>query len=205
MPPQVNLSTNQPKDKTMDTNEPTNPTIGAAITAPHTREPKELRIKLPKPFTGNHANLQCFIQDCAVYLKINESIYGHNDKWIAFMLLLLESDKPAIWKEQYLTSVMTDTSLNFSLFGDFLTNFRKAFEDVNQVNEAMNDLGRIQQGNKRAEEHTTIFWLLVGKARISSVKNPNHQVLIDLYQKSLKLKLAKRIMSIEHIPNTIKE
>ena len=121
------------------------------------------------------------------------------------MLLLLDSGEPAMWKEQYLNSVIQEGHLRFTTFGEFLITFTKAFRDIDQVNEAMNDLGRIRQGNKGAEEHTTTFRLLVGKARITSHENLNHQVLIDLYQKSLKPKLVERIMSMEHIPDTIEE
>jgi len=54
----------QTQDETMD-----NPTI--AYVEPQSRDAKELRINLPKPFNGNRSNLNRFIQDCAVYLKIN--------------------------------------------------------------------------------------------------------------------------------------
>lgn len=145
------------------------------------------------------------MQDCTVYLKINESIYNHDDKQIAFMLLLLDSGEPALWKEQYLNSVMKDDELNFITFGNFLKAFGKAFQDINWINKAINNLGQIKQENKGAEEHNTTFWLLVRKARIFSLKNLNNWVLIDLYQKSLKPKIFKRIMSMENISETIEE
>ena len=84
----------QPQDEEMY-----HPTIGTAITEPRARESKELRINLPKPFTSNRSNLQRFIQDCAVYLKINQDVYNNNDKKIAFVLSLLDSGEPAMWKE----------------------------------------------------------------------------------------------------------
>ena len=62
-----------------------------------------------------------------------------------------------MWKEQYLNSVMTDDSIDFNTFEEFMADFRKAFQDVDQVNEAMNNLGQIRQGNRGAEEHTTTF------------------------------------------------
>jgi len=54
----------QPQDEPMD-----NPII--AYTESRPREAKELCINLPKPFNGNRSNLNRFIQDCAIYLKIN--------------------------------------------------------------------------------------------------------------------------------------
>jgi len=95
MPPQVNPTTNQSEDKSMY-DQLTNPTISTAITAPRVREPKELCIHLSKPFNSNHSNLNCFIQDCSVYLKINQAIYNDNDKQITFMLSLLDSEEPVL-------------------------------------------------------------------------------------------------------------
>jgi len=121
------------------------------------------------------------------------------------MLSLLDSGEPAMWKEQFVKSIMDGDEINFPIYEEFLAAFKKAFKDVDQVNKALNDLGRLRQGNKGAEEHTTTFRLLVGKAGISSARNPNHRVLINLYQKSLKPKLVERIMSMENIPKTIEE
>jgi len=201
MPPRVNP--NQTKDQEMYGEQLTNPVIGATTTKP--KEAKELCINLPKPFNGNRSHLSRFIQDCTLYLKINKSVYDNDDKRIAFMLSLLDSGEPAMWKEQYLNSIMRKTTIYFPTFEEFLEQFRKAFKGVDQVNEAMNKLGQIRQGNRGAEEHTTTFWLLVGKAGIVTNSNLNHLVLIDLYQKSLKPAIIEKIMSMENIPDTIEE
>ena len=79
-----------------------------------------------------------------------------------------------MWKEQFVKSIMDEDEIDFPMYEEFLAAFKKAFKDVDQVNEALNDLGRLRQGNKGAEEHTTTFRLLVGKAGISSERNPNH-------------------------------
>jgi len=110
-----------------------------------------------------------------------------------------------MWKEQYLNLIMQKTTIYFPTFEEFLEQFKKAFKDVDQVNKAMNELGQIQQGNKGVEEHTTTFRLLVGKAGIANNNNPNHLVLIDLYRRSLKPAIVKKIMSMENIPDTIEE
>jgi len=94
-----------------------------------------------KPFNGNRSYLSRFIQDCALYLKINKAIYNNNNKCIAFMLSLLDSGEPAMWKEQYLNLIMQGSTIYFPTFEEFLKQFKKAFKDVDQVNEAMNKLG----------------------------------------------------------------
>jgi len=124
----------QPQDEPMD-----NPTI--AYTKPRPQEAKELHINLPKPFNGNRSNLNRFIQDCAVYLKINRNVYDDDDKKIAFMLSLLDSREPAMWKEQFIKSTMDGDEIDFLMYKEFLQLFKNTFKDVDQVNEAMNDLG----------------------------------------------------------------
>jgi len=180
-------------------------TIGTATAIPQTRDAKELRINLPKPFDSNRLKLQQFTQDCAVYLMINKKVYDDDDKKIAFVLSLLESGEPAMWKEQFIRSRMDGDDIEFPMYEEFMTAFKNTFRNVDQVNEALSDLGRLRQGDKGAEEHTMTFRLLVGKAGISSKRNPNHRVLINLYQKSLKPKLIERIMTMERIPKTIDE
>jgi len=126
----------QPQDENMD-----HPTI--AYTEPQPRDAKELRINLPKSFNGNRSNLNRFIQDCTVYLKINRKVYNDNDKKIAFVLSLLDSGEPAMWKEQFVKSCMDGSEIDFPLYEDFLGLFKQAFKDVDQVNEALNELGRL--------------------------------------------------------------
>jgi len=110
---QAGPQVHQPQDEPMD-----NPTI--AYTEPQPREAKELRINLPKPFNGNRSNLNRFIQDCAVYLKINRNVYNDDDKKIAFMLSLLDSGEPAMWKEQFIKSAMDGDEIDFPMYKEFL-------------------------------------------------------------------------------------
>ena len=73
-----------------------------------------------------------------------------------------------MWKEQFVKSAMDGDEIDFPMYEEFLQLFKSAFKDVDQVNEAMNDLGQLRQGNKTAEEHTTTFRLLVGKAPVAT-------------------------------------
>ena len=46
---------------------------------------KELRINYPTEFDGNRENLENFLQDCHLYLGINDEIYNNDLKKIVFM------------------------------------------------------------------------------------------------------------------------
>jgi len=79
-------------------------------------------------------------------LKINRDIYNNDDKKIAFVLSLLDSGEPAMWKEQFIKSIMDEDDIDFPMYEEFLTAFKNAFKDVDQVNEALNNLGQLRQG-----------------------------------------------------------
>ena len=46
----------------------------------------EIKLNLPKVFTGKQNNLNKFLQDMTLYLSINKEIYDKDEKKIAFML-----------------------------------------------------------------------------------------------------------------------
>ena len=47
---------------------------------------KEIRIGLPTPFDGKRENLISFINECALYIDLNEAIYNTDMKRVIFIL-----------------------------------------------------------------------------------------------------------------------
>ena len=47
---------------------------------------KEYNINQPTQFTGNQMKIENFVQECDVYLNINDTIYDTNAVKIAFIL-----------------------------------------------------------------------------------------------------------------------
>ncbi|PPR07176.1 hypothetical protein CVT24_010132 [Panaeolus cyanescens] len=67
----------------MDTD---NPQPTSPVESHSNTSEKELRIGLPTPFSGDRSKLASFIQDCKLYLTINEGLYHNDERKIAFVL-----------------------------------------------------------------------------------------------------------------------
>ena len=72
----------------------------AELSISNMEKQKEIRINLPKAFSGKRTEYKRFIQDCLIYTAINRSIYDHDDKKIAFMLSFMNDGDAAAWKEE---------------------------------------------------------------------------------------------------------
>jgi len=49
---------------------------------------------------------QEFLQECLVYLGIHEGVYNNDAKKIAFVLSFMMEKEAALWKEQYIQSLI---------------------------------------------------------------------------------------------------
>jgi hypothetical protein len=59
---------------------------------------KELGLMKPKPFTGKRSKVENFLEDCDVYLELNNKVYDTDAKKIGFVLSLMDSDEVLLWK-----------------------------------------------------------------------------------------------------------
>ena len=66
------------------------------------RSRKEYGINQPTPFTGNRTKIENFVQECDVYLNINDNIYDNEPAKVAFELSFLTEGEAQKWKEQYI-------------------------------------------------------------------------------------------------------
>ena len=84
---------------------------------------KEIKMNYPKIFMGNRDELKRFIQDCDLYMIINNKVYDSDMKKIGFVLALMNDGDAASWKEQFIEEAITTCnaqSVPFTL-GAYLT------------------------------------------------------------------------------------
>ena len=62
----------------------------------------EIKLKLPKTFSGKQTNLNKFIQDVTLYLAVNQEVYNNDEKKIAFLLSYMTDRNAVSWKEEFL-------------------------------------------------------------------------------------------------------
>ena len=63
---------------------------------------KEYGLNQLTPFTGDRMKIQNFVQECAIYLAINEAVYNNKPSKVAFVLSFLTDNKALKWKERYI-------------------------------------------------------------------------------------------------------
>ncbi|PPQ88926.1 hypothetical protein CVT25_009292 [Psilocybe cyanescens] len=151
---------------------------------------KEIMINKPTVFNGDRTKSKSFIQDCYLYMDINDNIYNTDEKKIAFILLFCTEAEVKLWKEQYMTSRTRGTSPNQTIDWDtlatFLEKFHNAFTPVDKTRSAINDIKQLRQKpNERVEVVINRFKLLVGQANLGSESESDHAHLIGLFQRTI--------------------
>ena len=77
-------------------------------TAQNTTQKKEYNINRPTPFTGDRTKIKNFVQECDVYLNINQGTYDNDVAKIAFVLSFIMAGEAQKWKEQFIRSIMNN-------------------------------------------------------------------------------------------------
>ena len=172
-------------------------------TTQNTTQKKEYNINQPTPFTGDRNKIENFVQECDVYLNINQGIYDNNATKIAFVLSFITAGEAQKWKEQFIRSITNNQLMTFPTFGEFMTKLQDAFKVVNPIDMAMQKLVILQQGNRPIEELIMDFRLLIGDARLST-DSPSDQIhLIKMFMTYLNLQLKKKVIFGDIILKTI--
>ena len=183
-----------------------NPFSTTTDSTPTTVAPrKEYNINRPTPFTGDRAKIENFVQECDVYLNINDTIYDTDAAKIAFVLSFITAGEAQKWKEQFIRSITSNSRMTFPTFAIFMAKLQDAFKAVNPVDSAMQKLALLRQGNRPVEELITDFRLLVGDARLSTDSDSDQIHLIKMFMICLNPQLKKKIIFGEKIPKTIEE
>ena len=191
----------------MSTSEITNPEIDTTIVNEPEQEfspTKEVGISKPSSFNGDRRRVKEFIQECNVYLDINENIYKTDKLKVAFVLSLMNEKEARQWKAHFINRITRpDMKLDFPKFKDFLTLVQHAFKPADQAGEAMNKLELLRQGNRAVEEMITEFRLLCAEAELEEQSVSDNRHLIKLFANCLNGQLKKRILFGEVVPKTI--
>jgi hypothetical protein len=97
---------------------------------------KELRINYPTEFDGNRDNLENFLQDCQLYLAINEEVYNTDTKKIIFVLSFLKKGTALTWKESWAQEKLATTTQDLGTFTAFKDELKKAFSAADTEGDA---------------------------------------------------------------------
>ena len=100
---------------------------------------KEYGLNKPTPFSGDRTRVKAFLQECLIYININEDIYTMDKLKIGFVLSHTNEKEARDWRELYLKNLKDPVTgrLVYPTFGAFLTEVRKAFWSADRIQDAI--------------------------------------------------------------------
>jgi hypothetical protein len=109
---------------------------------------KEIGINKPTRFNGDQKKIKNFLNECILYLTVNERIHDTDAKKIAFILSYMTEKEALLWKQQYLerTLFQADGTITWPTFKSFYDKIKADFKYEDQIRTAMNQLETIRQG-----------------------------------------------------------
>ncbi|KAF8800337.1 hypothetical protein BYT27DRAFT_7048166, partial [Phlegmacium glaucopus] len=130
---------------------------------------KELNINKLTPFTSDRRKVKMFLQECRIYLTVNDKLYFEDGPKIAFILSFMNGGEAAQWKESWIDSItQDDRTISLPTLAEFYLTITEQFKEVNRTQDAdmidpinaIHKLTLLRQGKKSAEQLVTEFTLL---------------------------------------------
>jgi Retrotransposon gag protein len=173
---------------------------GASMNVDSKNGSKEIRINYPSEFDGNRENLENFLQDCHLYLAINEEIYNTDMKKIVFMLSFMKKGTASTWKESWTQEKLNTPTQDFGKIKDFIDELKKAFSAADTEGDARAKLRQLRQGKNTIDEYVAEFRILAGKAKMTDDK-----ALTEYFMEGINTGILQKIFASEQLPKTIQE
>ena len=164
----------------------------------------EIKLNMPKPFTGKREELKEFLQNCHLYLQVNKKKYDNDLAKIAFVLALMNDGDAAAWKEQLIDDAATvadanNTEFSLGTWKEFEQDLKETFKPYDvpgDTLEKMKEL-RMKHGDS-IDDHIAQFKMLVQASKIG----PDSPTVIDLFD-SLFVAFQNRLLTLEEPPTTL--
>ena len=157
---------------------------------PPAPRPTELKLALPKPFTGNREDLNGFLLDLNLYLTVNHEIYDTSFKKISYALSFMTSGDAKSWKDQYLEESNRGEYLNLGTWLEFTEALRESFEPYDAPGDTMDKIINLKKGDATIEDHIAKYKILLRKAKIPEDSPP----AIDYFLRSLPILLQRDLL-----------
>ena len=144
----------------------------------------EIKMNMPKQFTGKHEELKRFIQNCRIYLQINKKKYDTDIAKIGFVLALMNDGDVATWKEQVLDQatkvalVTPGAELDLGMYNAFEKALKETFQPFDTPGDALEQMKNLRMKQMDSiDDHIAKFKMLVVASKIGT----DSLVVIDLF------------------------
>ena len=168
---------------------------------------KEVKMAMPREFSGKQTDLNRFIMSCMAHLVVNKDIYHMDEKKIGFLSLLNDGEAGA-WKEQFIQEAFDEAMANggaemmFGTFPDFLKRLKEFFKPHTNATNALTQLRALQYKlGDNINEHITKFRMCLAQTKLD--KTNNSQATIEFFKETLPPQLLQRIYGGEMILETL--
>ena len=158
---------------------------------------KEVKMAMPREFSGRKTDLNRFIMSCMAHLVVKKDICQMDEKKISFLLSLF-NDKAGAWKEQFIQEAFDEAmtkggaEMTFGTFPDFLKRLKESFEPHNDTANALTQLRALQYKlRENIDEHITKFRMCLARTKLD--KANDSQATIEFFKGTLPLQLLQRI------------
>lgn len=184
-----------------------NLSLNSPTTRTITSSGSEVKLFMPKPFTGKRTELKRFLQDALVYLLVNKEIYDNDQKKVAFVLSFMTEGAAGFWKEDFLTRVFEDADKNnaepnLGTFSAFKKAVEESFSPYDAPGDAIDEMRKLRMTSQSSlDEHIARFKNLVTQSGLEA----DSVLAEDLFQKSLTLPLLRRLLNRANPPSTLSE
>ena len=160
----------------------------------------EICIGCPDKYDRKPETAQAWLHSVQLYLLINNALYYDDDRKIAYALLYMKKGSTATWAEVRCQQGFANQS--FGTFAAFKQDFKKAFSNINTVQEAMNWLSTtcIDSG-EQLQEYINKFKLNIIHAKYNEIKDT--ATLISYFKTGILTWIMQHIQGMDTIPATI--
>ena len=150
-------------------------------------------ISLPEKFDGVPGKFPAFLAQCELYMTLRPQAFPTDTLQVGFVISLL-TDDAAKWA----TPLLLQKSPLLQNYGEFVEEFRAAYEDPQKDETANRRIRRLHQGPDSVATYTNRFRLLAQDLAW------NEAALMDQFQEGLRDEVLDEVARVER-PKTLKD
>ena len=185
----------------MSHQQPSTSTVASTTTAAAPPRPQELKLGQLSIFNGNPKKARAWINNTQLYLLVNEDVYNHDDKKIAFALTFMKEGVAGLWALTETETAFTRNPPGFGTWADFLQRFNNLFILENTKEQAIAWLTTTKVNDKiDILDYISKF---KNNATLSGITDQN--ILINFFSRGIPTQLMRRIYSMDIVTTTMEK
>jgi Retrotransposon gag protein len=159
---------------------------------------REVKIRTPSDFLGDPEQAQKYLQDCELYLEVNDQIYDTDKKRIIFALSFLTGGPAASWKRSFINEVCKRNPVSYGTWAEFSKRILETFEPIDDKGTARTQMKNLKQGSSGVQDYISQFRILQERSGLT-----DNESLIEYFMDGIHPELLKKVYGMEIVPDTL--